>query len=145
MVDLDEINYWMPVDQYIGGVEHAILHLLYSRFFMRAINYKNDQFKIKEPFQGLFTQGMVCHETYKDVSGNWLNPDEVDTDNGKDFYVKKNPTQKVMVGPSESMSKSKKNTIDPEKIIKSYGADSVRLFIISDSPLRKMSSGLNRA
>ena len=135
--DLDEINYWMPVDQYIGGVEHAILHLLYSRFFMRAINYKNDQFKIKEPFQGLFTQGMVCHETYKDVSGNWLNPDEVDTDNGKDFYVKKNPTQKVMVGPSESMSKSKKNTIDPEKIIKSYGADSVRLFIISDSPPEK--------
>ena len=63
--DLDEINYWMPVDQYIGGVEHAILHLLYSRFFMRAINYKNDQFKIKEPFQGLFTQGMVCLETYK--------------------------------------------------------------------------------
>ncbi len=135
--DLDEINYWMPVDQYIGGVEHAILHLLYSRFFMRAINYKNDQFKIKEPFQGLFTQGMVCHETYKDQNGNWLNPEEVDTNNGKEFFIKKNPSQRVNVGPSESMSKSKKNTIDPEKIINSYGADSVRLFIISDSPPEK--------
>ena len=135
--DLDDINYWMPVDQYIGGVEHAILHLLYSRFFMRAINYKNDEFKIKEPFQGLFTQGMVCHETYKDLNGNWLNPEEVDTNNGKEFFVKENPSQKVNVGPSESMSKSKKNTIDPEKIINSYGADSVRLFIISDSPPEK--------
>ena len=85
---MDEINYWMPVDQYIGGVEHAILHLLYSRFFMRAINYKNDQFKIKEPFEGLFTQGMVCHETYKDENNNWLNPEEVDTKNGKDFLCK---------------------------------------------------------
>ena len=135
--DLDEINYWMPVDQYIGGVEHAILHLLYSRFFMRAINYKNDQFKIKEPFQGLFTQGMVCHETYKDLNGNWLSPEEVDTNNGKEFFKRENPNQKVNVGPSESMSKSKKNTIDPEKIINSYGADSVRLFIISDSPPEK--------
>ncbi len=135
--DINEIDYWMPVDQYIGGVEHAILHLLYSRFFMRAINYKNDEFKIKEPFEGLFTQGMVCHETYKDENNNWLNPEEVETKNGKDFYVKKNPKNKVIVGPSESMSKSKKNTIDPEKIINNYGADSVRLFIISDSPPEK--------
>ena len=135
--NLDEINYWMPVDQYIGGIEHAILHLLYSRFFMRALNYKNDQFKIKEPFQGLFTQGMVCHETYKDQNGNWLSPDEVETNDGKKFYIKENPNLKVTVGPSESMSKSKKNTIDPETIINSYGADSVRLFIISDSPPEK--------
>ena len=135
--DLEEIKYWMPVDQYIGGVEHAILHLLYSRFFMRAISYKNEEFKIKEPFKGLFTQGMVCHETYKDERNNWLNPEEVETKNGKDFYIKEKPNQKVIVGPSESMSKSKKNTIDPEKIIENYGADSVRLFIISDSPPEK--------
>ena len=135
--DLEEIKYWMPVDQYIGGVEHAILHLLYSRFFMRAINYKNKEFKIKEPFKGLFTQGMVCHETYKDERNNWLNPEEVETKNGKDFYIREKPNQKVIVGPSESMSKSKKNTIDPEKIVENYGADSVRLFIISDSPPEK--------
>tara|TARA_B100000401_G_scaffold412910_1_gene332714 strand:+ start:806 stop:3343 length:2538 start_codon:yes stop_codon:yes gene_type:complete len=135
--DLDEINYWMPVDQYIGGVEHAILHLLYSRFFMRAINYKNENFRITEPFEGLFTQGMVCHETYKDENNNWLNPEEVETRDGKNFYIKKKPNKKVKVGPSESMSKSKKNTIDPENIIDSYGADSVRLFILSDSPPEK--------
>ena len=81
-----DIDYWMPVDQYIGGVEHAILHLLYSRFFMRAINYKNDNFEIKEPFQSLFTQGMVCHETYKDDKNNWLNPDEIFLMMGKLFY-----------------------------------------------------------
>tara|TARA_Y100000590_G_scaffold464488_1_gene634071 strand:- start:3514 stop:6057 length:2544 start_codon:yes stop_codon:yes gene_type:complete len=133
----DEIDYWMPVDQYIGGVEHAILHLLYSRFFMRALNYENDNFKIKEPFQGLFTQGMVCHETYMDENNNWLNPEEVETQNGKDYYIKNNPKKKVLVGTSESMSKSKKNTIDPEKIIENYGADAVRLFIISDSPPEK--------
>jgi len=135
--DLNEIDYWMPVDQYIGGVEHAILHLLYSRFFMRAINHKNENFKIKEPFEGLFTQGMVCHETYKDEKNNWLSPDEVETKNGKDFFIKKNTNKKVIIGPSESMSKSKKNTIDPEKIIFNYGADAVRLFIISDSPPEK--------
>tara|TARA_Y100000590_G_scaffold388468_1_gene462837 strand:- start:4593 stop:7130 length:2538 start_codon:yes stop_codon:yes gene_type:complete len=135
--DLNEVNYWMPVDQYIGGIEHAILHLLYSRFFMRAINYKNDDFKITEPFKGLFTQGMVCHETYKDENNNWISPDEVETDDNKNFYIKNNPNKKIKVGPSESMSKSKKNTIDPEKIIKNYGADSVRLFILSDSPPEK--------
>ena len=135
--DKDEINYWMPVDQYIGGVEHAILHLLYSRFFMQAINYKNIDFNINEPFDGLFTQGMVCHETYKDQNNNWLSPNEVTTDGRKNYFVKKNPTQKVTVGPSESMSKSKKNTIDPEDIINNYGADAVRLFILSDSPPEK--------
>ena len=78
----------MPVDQYIGGVEHAILHLLYSRFFMRALSLDNKEINIKEPFKGLFTQGMVCHETYKDENNNWLSPDEVFTENGKDFLKK---------------------------------------------------------
>ena len=106
--DKDEINYWMPVDQYIGGVEHAILHLLYSRFFMRAIGYKNKNFSLKEPFKGLFTQGMVCHHTYKDESNNWRSPEEVETKDGKNYFLKSNNSEKVMVGPSESMSKSKK-------------------------------------
>ena len=88
--DQEEIDYWLPVDQYIGGVEHAILHLLYSRFFMRAIAYKNDEFNIFEPFEGLFTQGMVCHETYKDQKNNWLSPDEVISKDGKKFFNKKN-------------------------------------------------------
>ncbi len=133
----EEANYWMPVDQYIGGVEHAILHLLYSRFFMQALSYKNDDFKLKEPFDGLFTQGMVCHETYKDQTNAWLSPEEVTSDDGKKFYKKNNLSEKIIVGPTESMSKSKKNTIDPENIIKNYGADSVRLFILSDSPPEK--------
>jgi leucyl-tRNA synthetase len=135
--DKDEINYWMPVDQYIGGVEHAILHLLYSRFFMQAINYENKDFSLTEPFEGLFTQGMVCHETYKDQNNNWLSPNEIFTDDGKSYYKKKTPSEIVTLGPSESMSKSKKNTIDPEGIIDNYGADAVRLFILSDSPPEK--------
>jgi len=134
--DHEEISYWLPVDQYIGGVEHAILHLLYSRFFMQALSYKNVNFNIKEPFKGLFTQGMVCHETYRDKNNNWISPDELVDINGKKF-LKKNNNEPVIVGPSESMSKSKKNTIDPEKIINEYGADSVRLFILSDSPPEK--------
>jgi leucyl-tRNA synthetase len=133
----EDLKYWMPVDQYIGGVEHAILHLLYSRFFMRAISLDNKKIHTKEPFDGLFTQGMVCHQTYKDKNNNWLSPDEIYSEDGKDFFIKKSPDQKVFVGPSESMSKSKKNTIDPEKMIESYGADSVRLFILSDSPPEK--------
>ena len=135
--DLDAIKYWMPVDQYIGGVEHAILHLLYSRFFMHALKYQNKNFINPEPFQGLFTQGMVCHETYKDENNNWLLPDDVDSEDGKNFYLKNFPNKKVNVGPSESMSKSKKNTIDPEKMIDRFGADAVRLFILSDSPPEK--------
>ena len=132
----EDIDYWMPVDQYIGGVEHAILHLLYSRFFMRAINFENENFQITEPFQSLFTQGMVCHETYKDQDDNWLSPEEVEKKN--EIMVKKDdPNVSVKVGPSESMSKSKKNVIDPEDIINTYGADSVRLFILSDSPPEK--------
>ena len=103
----DDIDYWMPVDQYIGGVEHAILHLLYSRFFMKALGYKNVDFKFNEPFHGLFTQGMVCHETYKDQNNNWLSPDDVELIGDK-FQKKNDPSNKVKVGPSESMSKSKK-------------------------------------
>ena len=132
----DDIDYWMPVDQYIGGVEHAILHLLYSRFFMRAIYHENNNFNIKEPFKSLFTQGMVCHETYKDENNNWLSPDQIEKIDNK-FIKKDNPNVIVKVGPSESMSKSKKNVIDPEFIIENYGADSVRLFILSDSPPEK--------
>ena len=134
--DNEEIKYWMPVDQYIGGVEHAILHLLYSRFFMQALSYKNNEFNIKEPFKGLFTQGMVCHETYKDKNNKWISPDELIAINGKKF-LKNDKNEPVIVGPSESMSKSKKNTVDPEKIIEEYGADAVRLFILSDSPPEK--------
>ena len=134
--DINDVNYWMPVDQYIGGVEHAILHLLYSRFFMNALSYQNKNFDLTEPFEGLFTQGMVCHETYKDEENNWVSPDEITIIDGKKF-LKKDTNQKIIVGPSESMSKSKKNTIDPEKIIENYGADAVRLFIISDSPPEK--------
>ena len=133
----DEIDYWMPVDQYIGGVEHAILHLLYSRFFTLALGSKNKEFNITEPFLGLFTQGMVCHETYKDEDGIWLNPSEVESSNGKSYFIKGNPKKKVKVGASESMSKSKRNTIDPEEMITNYGADAVRLFILSDSPPEK--------
>mgnify|MGYP001182521389 CR=1 FL=1 len=132
----EDINYWMPVDQYIGGVEHAILHLLYSRFFMHALSYDDKDFNILEPFDGLFTQGMVCHETYKDPDNNWVSPDEIENINGKK-YLKKDKSKLISVGPSESMSKSKKNTIDPENIINNYGADAARLFILSDSPPEK--------
>ena len=135
--NIEEINYWMPVDQYIGGVEHAILHLLYSRFFVKALNYKNKNLNFNEPFKGLFTQGMVCHETYKGKNNYWLSPDEVISEDGKKFYNKKNISEEIIVGPSESMSKSKKNTIDPEQMINNYGADAVRLFILSDSPPEK--------
>ncbi len=134
--DLEDINYWMPVDQYIGGIEHAILHLLYSRFFMRSIGYKNEKFDFKEPFKGLFTQGMVCHETYKDEKNNWISPEEIEFKDNK-YFLKNNPSSKIIVGPSESMSKSKRNVIDPENIINNYGADAVRFFILSDSPPEK--------
>ncbi len=128
-----KIDYWMPVDQYIGGIEHAILHLLYSRFFTKGIEKCNKNFNHSEPFKNLFTQGMVCHESYKDKNGNWLYPDEVEKIDNK-IFVKKVDKSKVYVGPPESMSKSKKNTIDPETMINQYGADAVRWFILSDSP-----------
>jgi len=102
--DHEELKYWMPVDQYIGGVEHAILHLLYSRFFMHALSHKNEKFNIKEPFKGLFTQGMVCHETYKDKNNNWISPDELVVINGQKF-LKKDNSEPVKIGPSVSMSK----------------------------------------
>jgi len=128
--NLDEANYWMPVDQYIGGVEHAILHLLYSRFFTLALK---DEFKLKvsEPFENLFTQGMVCHPTFKTEKGKWVFPKEVIEKEGSYFLDNK---EKVLKGDSQAMSKSKKNTVDPDDIIKIYGADAVRWFILSDSP-----------
>ena len=134
--DNEKINSWMPVDQYIGGIEHAILHLLYSRFFSKALNKCNKKINISEPFKNLFTQGMVCHESYKDINGDWLYPEEVEKINSN-TVLKKSDKSKVIVGPAESMSKSKKNTIDPEVMINQYGADAVRLFILSDSPPEK--------
>ena len=134
--DEKKINYWMPVDQYIGGIEHAILHLLYSRFFTKGINKFNKNLELSEPFKNLFTQGMVCHESYKDQSGEWLYPDEVEKID-QETFIKKKDKSKVTVGPPESMSKSKKNTVDPETMIVQYGADSVRWFILSDSPPEK--------
>ena len=133
--DEKKINYWMPVDQYIGGIEHAILHLLYSRFFTKGIDQCYKNLNISEPFKNLFTQGMVCHESYKDKNGNWLYPHEVEKSNNK-FFTKKDKSE-VIVGSPESMSKSKKNTIDPEVMINEYGADAVRWFILSDSPPEK--------
>ena len=97
----------MPVDQYIGGVEHAILHLLYSRFFVKALNYQSKKFNFDEPFKGLFTQGMVCHETYKNDIGEWVSPEDIENIDGKKV-LKKNNSIKIKVGPSESMSISKK-------------------------------------
>ena len=134
--DNENTNYWMPVDQYIGGIEHAILHLLYSRFFMKAIKKTNNKIKCSEPFKNLFTQGMVCHETYKDIKGDWLDPLEIEK-TSENKAIKKSDKSKVSIGPSESMSKSKKNTVDPEAMIKQYGADSVRWFMLSDSPPEK--------
>ncbi len=128
----EDVAYWMNVDQYIGGVEHAILHLLYSRFFARAMNLTGHLPKqAVEPFNALFTQGMVCHETYKDPDGKWLTPDEVKPVSGGYVMTDGRP---VTVGPSIKMSKSKKNVVDPDDIIDQYGADTARWFVMSDSP-----------
>jgi len=125
-----EVDYWLPVDQYIGGIEHAVLHLLYARFVARAMT-KTGHLDVKEPFAGLFTQGMVCHETYKSADGKWLYPDEVAVSDGKAFTRDGEP---VTVGAVEKMSKSKRNTIDPEEIVDQYGADTARWFMMSDTP-----------
>ena len=128
-------NHWLPVDQYIGGIEHAILHLLYSRFFARAMK-KTGHIDIDEPFDGLFTQGMVVHETYRSQNGEWMTPNEVRieaTQNGRCAFslLDGSPAQ---IGQIEKMSKSKRNTVDPDEIIETYGADTARWFMLSDSP-----------
>jgi len=128
----EEHEYWMPVDQYIGGVEHAILHLLYSRFWTRAMRTVQLAGR-DEPFEGLFTQGMVCHETYRAADGNWLFPEEIKRNEGGGV-VRASDGTPVSVGRSEKMSKSKKNVVDPDQIIHDYGADTARWFMLSDSP-----------
>ena len=130
-VDNAAADYWLPVDQYIGGVEHAVLHLLYARFWTRAME-KCGYVSVSEPFAGMFTQGMVCHETYRDPDGNWIPPTDVEqTDGG---LIRRDTKAAITVGRSEKMSKSRMNVVDPEDIIERYGADIARWFMLSDSP-----------
>jgi leucyl-tRNA synthetase len=144
----DVVNRWLPVDQYIGGVEHAILHLLYSRFFTRAMK-ATGHIGLDEPFKGLFTQGMVTHETYKNADGDWVDPSElrVVTEDGTAIaaddvrevvgmkrYFQASTGQPISIGSVEKMSKSKKNVVDPDEIVATYGADTARWFMLSDSP-----------
>jgi leucyl-tRNA synthetase len=129
--NLDAVNHWLPVDQYVGGIEHAILHLLYARFFTRAME-QTGHVSVKEPFAGLFTQGMVTHESYKDADGNWLYPEEVTK--RADGAAVTADGRAVTVGRIEKMSKSKRNTVDPGVIIERFGADAARWFVLSDNP-----------
>ncbi len=128
----EAVDHWLPVDQYIGGIEHAILHLLYSRFFSRAM-HRTGHLSIDEPFAGLFTQGMVTHASYKGADGRWLYPDEVETRADGDL-LHRETGEAVTVGRVEAMSKSKRNTVDPDAIVARYGADTARWFILSDNP-----------
>jgi len=128
----DAVDYWMPVDQYIGGIEHAILHLLYSRFFTRGMKVAG-YLSVEEPFAGLFTQGMVTHESYRAADGRWLYPEEVDRQPDGSVAERDNG-RPVTIGRVEAMSKSKRNTVDPGEIIARYGADTARWFILSDNP-----------
>lgn len=134
MTNKQACDYWLPVDQYIGGVEHAVMHLLYARFFTKVMNEQN-YLTIREPFTALLTQGMVLHATYQDTDNNWLYPDEVIKQQEK--WINKATGQEVSQGRVEKMSKSKKNVVDLESILANYGADAIRLFVLSDTPPEK--------
>ena len=129
--NIEDVNQYLPVDKYIGGIEHAILHLLYSRFFMKALRdiYKLD---INEPFKQLFTQGMITHKTYKTNNNEWVMPKDIAEVNGA--LIHSRTKEHIIEGPSEKMSKSKKNVIEPNEILESFGIDATRIFMISDSP-----------
>ena len=129
--DIQQVNELLPVDKYIGGIEHAILHLLYSRFFMKALRDIYN-LKVDEPFKQLFTQGMITHKTYKTSNNEWVMPKEVLINNGK--LIREKTKESLIEGPCEKMSKSKKNVIEPNEILDSYGIDATRIFMISDSP-----------